>query len=62
MKKNNVIYILFLSVLFMACDKEDHLTPSNVGKDWFTLEDSNDPVDHAIYQFYTETGLSLIHI
>lgn len=61
MKKNNVIYILFLSVLFMACDKEDHLTPSNVGKDWFTLEDSNDPVDHAIYQFYTETGIPVFY-
>ena len=61
MKKNNFLYILFLSVLFTACDKEDHLTPSKVGKDWFTLEDSNDPVDHAIYQFYTETGIPVFY-
>ena len=61
MKKNNFLYILFLSVLFTACDKEDHLTPSNVGRDWFTIEDSNDPVDHAIYQFYTETGIPVFY-
>lgn len=61
MKKNNFLYILFLSVLFTACDKEDHLKPSNVGRDWFTIEDSNDPVDHAIYQFYTETGIPVFY-
>ena len=61
MKKNNFLYILFLSFLFTACDKEDHLTPSNVGRDWFTIEDSNDPVDHAIYQFYTETGIPVFY-
>lgn len=61
MKKNNFLYILFLSVLFTACDKEDHLKPSNVGRDWFAIEDSNDPVDHAIYQFYTETGIPVFY-
>ena len=38
MKKNKFLYILLLSVLFVACDKEDNLTPSNLGKDWFTIE------------------------
>ena len=57
MKKNKFLYILLLSVLFVACDKEDNLTPSNLGKDWFTIENSDDPVDRAIYQFYVETGI-----
>lgn len=47
MKKNKFLYILLLSVLFVACDKEDNLTPSNLGKDWFTIENSDDPVDRA---------------
>ena len=41
MKKNKFLYILLLSVLFVACDKEDNLTPSNLGKDWFTIENSD---------------------
>lgn len=53
--------MLFLSVLFIACDKEDDLTPSNLGKDWFTIEDSDDPVDGAIYQFYVETGIPVFY-
>jgi lipoprotein len=61
MKKNKFLYILLLSVLFVACDKEDNLTPSNLGKDWFTIENSDDPVDRAIYQFYVETGIPVFY-
>lgn len=61
MRKNKFLYVLLLSVLFMACDKEDSLTPSNLGKDWFTIEDSDDPVDRAIYQFYVETGIPVFY-
>lgn len=61
MKKNRFLYVLFLSVLLTACDKEEDLTPSNLGKDWFTIEDSNDPVDGAIYQFYKETGIPVYY-
>ena len=62
MRKNKSLYVLLLlSVLFTACDKEDHLTPSNLGKDWFTIESSDDPVDQAIYQFYVETGIPVFY-
>ena len=61
MRKSNFIYILFLAVFFAACDEEDKLTPSNYGKDWFVIEDSEDPVDHAIYQFYEETGIPVFY-
>ena len=61
MRKNKFLYVLLLSVLFSACDKEDNLTPSNLGKDWFTIENSEDPVDRAIYQFYEETGIPVFY-
>ncbi len=62
MKKNRFLYALLLSLLFTACDKEeDNLTPSGLGKNWFVITDSEDPVDKAIYQFYEETGIPVFY-
>lgn len=62
MKKNRFLYALLLSLLFTACDKEeDNLTPSGLGKNWFVITDSEDPVDKAIYQFYKETGIAVFY-
>lgn len=61
MKTYNILFILFLSMLFTACDDEAELTPSNLGKDWFAIEYSDDPVDQAIYQFYQATGIPVFY-
>ncbi|MDE5612367.1 MAG: hypothetical protein K2I90_10170 [Odoribacter sp.] len=61
MKKNRFLYALLLSLLFTACDKEEDLTPSGLGRDWFVIMDSEDPVDKAIYQFYVETGIPVFY-
>ena len=62
MKRNNLFCVLLFAIFFMACDKEDNLSPSNLGKDWFVVEDDpNDPVTHAIYLFYKETGIPVFY-
>lgn len=62
MKKNIIFYVLLLSVLLVACGKDENLEPSNLGKDWFVVEDDvNDLVTHAIYQFYKETGIPVFY-
>ena len=53
-------YILLLGILFFVtgCSKENDLTPSPAGKNWFQLEDdSADRVQHAAYEVYTEWGI-----
>ena len=53
-------YILLLGILFFVtgCSKENDLTPSPAGKNWFRLEDdSADRVQHAAYEVYTEWGI-----
>ncbi len=60
--KQFVIYIISFVFLLSACDKEDALTPSGLEKDYFNLsylEDSDDPVDQARYDFWKETGISV---
>lgn len=52
---NRILYIFGLVLLFVSCAKEDDLTPSGKDKDWFVIEDDSDaPVDKAIYAFYTK--------
>ena len=51
---------LIASLLSVAgCSKEKTLSPSNEDENYFVVKDNpNDPVDHAIYEFYHSTGIA----
>lgn len=45
-------------ILFAACKKEATLQPSGIEETNLIVKDNpNDPVDHAIYQFFQRTGI-----
>lgn len=46
-------------LLSESCRKEAALAESNLDENYFVINDNpDDPVDHAIYQFYTSTGIA----
>ena len=48
---------LLLSVV--SCRKENALVPSDEDENYLVVKDNpNDPVDHAIYEFYNATGIA----
>ena len=52
-------YILLLGILFFVtgCSKENDLTPSPAGKNWFQLEDdSADRVQHACLLYTSDAA------
>lgn len=51
---------LFASLLtVVSCRKEKALTPSDQDENYFVVQDNpNDPVEHAIYEFYNSTGIA----
>ena len=51
--------ILLLGLTIMGCKKEKMLEPSNADENYLVVHDNpNDPVDHAIFQFYESTGIA----
>lgn len=54
---------LLAGVLFaVGCRKEKAPAPSKLDKNYFVIEDNpNDPVDHAIYEFYKSTGIATFY-
>lgn len=54
--KHILLFTVILSVFFSRCgDNEDKLTPSNVDRNWFVIEDNpNDEIDHLRYLIYDE--------
>lgn len=54
--------MFFLLFVLGACSKEDALTPSGKDRDWFVIEDDSDnPVDKAIYAFYERWGVPVFY-
>lgn len=50
--------LLLLTLVTVSCKKESALEPSNQDENYLVNKDNpNDPVDHAIYQFYTSTDI-----
>ncbi|MBN9384044.1 MAG: hypothetical protein J0H74_25060 [Chitinophagaceae bacterium] len=61
MQKNR-IWIIAGILTVTACKKEAPLKPSDADENYLTVKDNpSDPVDHAIYQFYQNTGVSLFY-
>lgn len=51
--------MLMAGMMLTSCRKEKAPEPSNLDKNYFVIEDNpNDPVDHARYEFYKNTGIA----
>lgn len=60
MMENMRNYILLILVCFLTirCNSdENELTPSRADRDWFAIEDSDDPVGHELYLLYEKYNL-----
>ncbi len=57
-----VVCLLTGIMALMACSKESALEPSDKDINYFVVNDNpNDPVQHAMYQFYEKTGIATFH-
>lgn len=50
-----------LAALFVACDKDENLSPSKGERNWLVVEDSDDPIDHLRYQIFEEFGIPVYY-
>lgn len=55
--------LLIISALILAfgCKKEAALEPSNYDKNRLIVHDSEDPIDHRIYEIYKDTGIPIFY-
>lgn len=54
-----VLYLALMVLFFTACKKEANLEVSNADLNYFVRTDNpDDPVDHALYQFYKQTDIA----
>ena len=52
-------FLIALLLAVVSCRKENALVPSDEDENYFVIKDNpNDPVDHAIYEFYNATGIA----
>lgn len=60
MKK--MIFIWIACCWLIACDRDDEDTHASLkDMEWFTVEDSDDELDHLIYEVYKSTGIPLFY-
>ena len=59
MKKELIIGMCFWGLAFFtACSNDDEdLTPSYADQNWYKLEDSDEPADHAFYELFRIYGV-----
>ena len=57
MKK--LVLLTSIIIFFCNCAKEDQLSPSYNDRDWYSNEDSDDPVQHACYLLYKKYGIPI---
>lgn len=59
--KAKILFIGYICGVFLlsGCYKENDLDPSYHDMNWFVLEDSDDPLDHARYLVYKEYGIPI---
>lgn len=60
MMKKIILYCL-ATVLFFGCKKEEDLTPSGLDLNWFILQDSQNPIDHHLYQIFEKYRLPIFY-
>ena len=59
MMKDMERYIWFILACFLAvgCSDENELKPSLADRDWFVIEDSEDPIGHERFLLYEKYGI-----
>ena len=58
-KYRSIFLVAFIVLFFTACKKEATLEESDEDINYFVRTDNpGDPVDHALYQFYVQTGIA----
>jgi hypothetical protein len=59
----SLVFLLIANLLLtVSCRKEKAPEPSDLDKNYFVIEDNpNDPIDHAIYEFYKSTGYAAFY-
>ena len=58
-KTRSVLFVALMAHFFAACKKEAPLDVSDEDINYFVRTDNpDDPVDHALYQFYVQTGIA----
>ena len=54
--------LCLIALIVGSCgDDEGNLSPSGLEKNWFVLEDSEDPIDHLRYKIYEDTGFPIYY-
>ena len=61
MRKLFVILGIVAPLFWSACSGEDDLTPSDVDRNWWVNVDSEDPLDHKIYEIYEQYGVPIFY-
>lgn len=60
MKHTYYLSLLMLLTSLVACEKESPIK-AEPGKPRFEIKDSDDPVDHRIYDLYQKTGVQIVY-
>lgn len=63
MKRELIIGMCLLGLAFFtACSNDDEdLTPSYADRNWYKLEDSDEPADHAFYELFQAYGVPVFY-
>ena len=59
--KKNYVFLILVVVLLFACEKDDETQPSYKDRDWFERLESDNELDHYIYEIYTNMGISILY-
>lgn len=60
--KKYILFFSLISLLAWSCEKDEgNLSPSGLEKNWFVLEDSDDPIDHLRYEIFRSTGIPIYY-
>ena len=59
--KINYVFLVLAVVLLCACEKDDEVLPTYKDRDWFVRLDSDNELDHYIYEVYTDMGISILY-
>ncbi|MFI3316447.1 MAG: hypothetical protein SNF93_02565 [Rikenellaceae bacterium] len=56
-----ILYFAISIALFVACNKEEELSPSGYDLNWYALEESDNALDQLRYQIYSAMGVTIFY-
>ena len=60
-KKYLIYSIIFLALIACSKDEDEEGKISYDDIDWYAIQDSDEPLDHLIYQCYDEYGVAIFY-